>query len=305
MVTDEDALLELLRQLRSHDYQFTCVTPATHARVLAEPFAGEPSLQDIFGWNRGFTADQLAPELLALLDRANCVESAEGRLRSRVRVASLAEHLFLHSSYPTSSADAVFFGPDTYRFVRFIRSRLGTLEAAQSIIDMGAGSGAAGIALAALLPSARVSLVDINPASAQLARVNAAFAGVEADILLSDEIPAGCGALIANPPYMMDDAHRTYRDGGGMLGGEVACRWASQALHALVPGGTMLLYTGAAVVRGRAPLLENIASQCSAAHAELQIEELDPDVFGDELAKDSYQGVERIAAVGISIALPR
>jgi release factor glutamine methyltransferase len=303
MVTDEDALLDLLRELQSRDYQFTCVTPATHERVLANPSGGEPSLQDIFGWNRSFTADQLAPELLSLLDRANCVERSEERLRSQVRVASLAKHLFLHSSFPTSSADAVFFGPDTYRFVRFVRSHLGTLDEAQWLVDMGAGSGAGGIAVAALLPSARVSLVDINPAAAQLARVNAGFAGLDAEFLLSDNIPTGCDAVIANPPYMMDASHRTYRDGGGMLGGEVACQWVSQALRALVPGGTMLLYTGAAFTRGRAPLLETIASLCSAANAELGFEELDPDVFGDELVKDSYRGVERIAAVGISIEL--
>ena len=53
--------------------------------------------------------------------------------------------------------------------------------------------------------------------------------------------------MIANPPYMMDDAGRSYRHGGGLLGGEVSLDWASQALASLTPGGTLLLYTGAAI----------------------------------------------------------
>ena len=69
MVTDEDALLDLLNQLKAHDYEFTCVTPATHARVLARPFDEPPSLRDVFGWNRPFAPADL-PALRAPLERA-------------------------------------------------------------------------------------------------------------------------------------------------------------------------------------------------------------------------------------------
>ena len=223
-------------------------------------------------------AAQLEPELLRLLERSGCVEKNGDQLRSRVRVASLGGRLFLHSSYPTSSDDSVFLGPDTYRFVRFVLAQRQELERAAWLVDMGAGSGAGGILAGAAAAIARVTLVDINPAAARLARINAIAAGAEASVLVSDQIPRGCDLVIANPPYMMDISHRTYRDGGAMFGGELASRWAKEALESLGPAGTMLLYTGAAVRRGRLPLVECLQNLCTKADATLDV-----DVFGEEL----------------------
>lgn len=301
MVRNDDALVELLHQLVDRQYHFTCVTPATHARVLSRPALDEPGLRDIFGWNRHFLAAQLEPELLRLLERSGCVEKTGDQLRSRVRVASLGGRLFLHSSYPTSSDDSVFLGPDTYRFVRFVLAQRQELERAAWLVDMGAGSGAGGILAGAAAAIARVTLVDINPAAARLARINAIAAGAEASVLVSDQIPRGCDLVIANPPYMMDISHRTYRDGGAMFGGELASRWAKEALESLGPAGTMLLYTGAAVRRGRLPLVECLQNLCTKADATLDVEEIDPDVFGEELENPAYGEIERIAALGIRI----
>lgn len=298
---NDDALVELLHQLVDRQYHFTCVTPATHARVLSRPAPDEPGLRDIFGWNRHFLAAQLEPELLRLLERSGCVEKNGDQLRSRVRVASLGGRLFLHSSYPTSSDDSVFLGPDTYRFVRFVLAQRQELERAAWLVDMGAGSGAGGILAGTAAAIARVTLVDINPAAARLARINAIAAGAEASVLVSDQIPRGCDLVIANPPYMMDISHRTYRDGGAMFGGELASRWAKEALESLGPAGTMLLYTGAAVRRGRLPLVECLQNLCTKADATLDVEEIDPDVFGEELENPAYGEIERIAALGIRI----
>lgn len=298
---NDDALVELLHQLVDRQYHFTCVTPATHARVLSRPAPDEPGLRDIFGWNRHFLAAQLEPELLRLLERSGCVEKNGDQLRSRVRVASLGGRLFLHSSYPTSSDDSVFLGPDTYRFVRFVLAQRQELERAAWLVDMGAGSGAGGILAGTAAAIARVTLVDINPAAARLARINAIAAGAEASVLVSDQIPRGCDLVIANPPYMMDISHRTYRDGGAMFGGELASRWAKEALESLGPAGTMLLYTGAAVRRGRLPLVECLQNLYTKADATLDVEEIDPDVFGEELENPAYGEIERIAALGIRI----
>jgi methylase of polypeptide subunit release factors len=305
MVRDEEApLLALLAELRSRDYRFTCVTPTTHEQVVGRPLDREPTLRDIFGWSRPFAEDNLPPELLRLLHLAGCVEETGGRLRSLVRAVSLEERLFLHSSFPTTSPDAVFFGPDTYRFVRFVLANQQDWAGATRIVDMGAGTGAGGIIVAGCAPSAQVTLVDINSAALELARVNAEAAGVHARITLAERMPESSDLVIANPPYLMDDAHRTYRDGGGMLGGNVAHDWASQALRVLAPGGTMLLYTGAAFVEGTAPLLDRVESLCREAGAALDLEEIDPDVFGEELERPDYRNVERIAAVGIRIRKP-
>ena len=304
-MTDEDALVELLRRLKSHRYRFSCITPATHQRVLARGATRELTLADIFGWNRTFHLDQLDGDLQSLMRGAGALDEVEGNggvsYRSGVRVASLANHLFVHSSYPTHSPNAVFFGPDTYRFVNFVTARLEEFAAARTVVDMGAGSGAAGITIAALMPSAGVTLVDVNPEAAAFARINARAASVTAEVIASREIPAGCDLVIANPPYMMDEGQRAYRDGGGLLGGEVALDWASQALRSLRPGGAMLLYAGAAVVGGTSPLLQALTKLCSSANASLSVTEIDPDVFGEELDKPRYADVERIAVFGLEI----
>lgn len=303
-MNERSALLELLRELYARDYRFVCVTPSTHRTVLARPQAGEPTLRDIFGWNRPFQPGQLDSSLFDLLCRTDCVEQAGDGLRSRVRVACIGGKLFLHSSYPTDSADAVFFGPDTYRFARFVLARLPALQGCRRIVEMGAGSGAVGILAATLLPSAAVTLVDVNPAAIALARINAAAAGAAVDFKISDRIPDGCDLVLANPPYMIDHGRRAYRDGGGIFGGELALEWVRQALSALVADGRMLLYTGAAVVRGEMPVVERIRNLCGRAKASFEWAEIDPDLFGEELSEPGYEDVERIAALGIEIAKP-
>ena len=65
----------------------------------------------------------------------------------------------------------------------------------------------------------------------------------------------------------------------------------------------MLLYTGAAVVRGTSPLLDALSKLCSSANASLSVTEIDPDVFGEELDKPRYADVERIAVFGLEIRL--
>lgn len=300
-MNEDEALLELLAQLRSRNYRFIVVTPGTHERVLARPRPAALTLRDIFGWNRSFTASEIDPEIIALLGQAKCLDETAGELRSRVRVASLGDRLFLHSSFPTSASDSVFFGPDTYRFATFVLEQMRKLRSAQWIVDMGAGTGAGGIAAVGQTRNARLTLVDINPEAARLSSINGRFANVAADVWVDDCIPNGCDIVIANPPYMIDAAHRTYRDGGGLFGGEVAVNWARQALSKLTPGGSLLLYTGAAVVEGAAPLLDVLATLAREAGADFSHREVDPDVFGEELDRREYSQVDRIAALGITM----
>jgi release factor glutamine methyltransferase len=301
VVSADAALLELLRLLKAAGYRFTAVTPATHARVLARS-CERPDLRDIFGWNRPFTPPDVDAALLACLEHSGTIERADGALRSKVRVASVDDDLFLHSAYPTAATDAVFFGPDTYRFVRFVREQLPKRAGKpQWIVDMGAGSGAGAISAGRMMPAARVTAVDLNPAALRLAAINARAAGVTIEALRASRVPERADLVIANPPYVIDQAGRAYRDGGALLGGEVALDWARQALHALAPRGAMLLYTGAAVTGGRAPLVDSLQALCASEGADLQIEESDPDVFGEELDQPAYAEVERIAVIWATI----
>jgi len=152
-VSADEALVELLRLLKERDYRFTVVTPATHARLLARA-CERPGLRDIFGWNRPFNEADIEVDLLDCLKQADMVERDADSLRSRVRVASLGSDLFLHSAFPTVQRDAVFFGPDTYRFVRFLRQRIPALQPAPSwVIDMGTGSAAGSRRATAIAPA--------------------------------------------------------------------------------------------------------------------------------------------------------
>ena len=56
------------------------------------------------------------------------------------------------------------------------------------------------------------------------------------------------------------------------------------------------------MLRGNVPVVDYIASLCTGGEVDLDVEELDPDVFGEELERLEYAEVERIAAVGINIA---
>lgn len=306
LVSDDAALLELLHFLRRHDYRHTAVTPRTHAAVQSRPFARSPSLVDIFGWNRPFVRGDLDPLLYSLLERANAIETHEsGRLLSGVRVASLDDNLFIHSHFPTDQVDDVFFGPDTYRFVRFIDQHIADVTDAKLIVDMGAGSGAGAIATACRLKNPKILLIDVNAKALRYAKINAAAAGLTVEAAQSDRVPGNFDLLIGNAPYLMDERGRSYRDGGDLLGGAVSLDWVRQSLAKLRPARVILLYTAAAYVGGRAPLLIAIEEECRAARASLVVDEIDPDVFGEQLFEPGYEEVERLAAVGIKIATKR
>jgi methylase of polypeptide subunit release factors len=302
LVNERDgALADLLRRLKALDYDFVTVTPATHARIVARPDKTRArNLRDIFGWSLPFDRETLPADLFALLERAGAVEQAEGGHRSRLRVSRVGQHLFFHSAYPTDGKDSVFLGPDTYRFVRFLGATLADRGPVSRLVDMGAGSGAGAICAAAMLPGARLTLVDANPEALRLARINADAAGVAVETIHGvsvDAVPGGFDLLIANPPYIVDRDGPVYRDGGGMNGAEVALEWALAGARR----GDVLLYTGAAIVDGEDALRAALEAALPALGRALRYEELDPDLFGEELDSPAYRGVERIAAIGAVI----
>jgi methylase of polypeptide subunit release factors len=292
----ERALLALAGALESRNYQFVTVTPATHARVLARDRRLASSLRDVFGWSRSFARDVLPEAMFAMLADANALVESKGIFQSTVRVSSLGSRLFVHSAHPTIRGDAVFFGPDTYRFCRSIaRASYG----AERVVDIGCGSGAGGIV--ASQTAKRVVLADVSEEALAFARVNAALAGlaqvefVRSDVLAQVEGPIDL--IVANPPYMRDDLGRTYRDGGGAFGESLSLRIVREAASRLERGGRLLLYTGAAVVEGVDVFLRGVAPLLEERGMAFQYEELDPDVFGEELEKTAYATVDRIAAV--------
>ncbi len=301
--SSDAALLELLSALQEEGYSFTSVTPATHARVISRKQEAT-SLRDVFGWSLPFYAAAIPARFVALLERADALEICGERLRSRLRVSSLDHRLFLHSAYPTSSPDSVFFGPDTYRYASLILHELPRLGGVRRIVDIGAGSGAGGLIAAALVPEAWLTLSDVNPAALRLAAINARHAGVACELVEGpglDGVQGEIDLVIANPPYIIDEADRAYRDGGGMHGAQLSLDWALDAGKRLQPGGHMILYTGVAIVEGKDEFRAALERELPALGCSLSYRELDPDLFGEELEKPAYRDVERIAAVGALI----
>lgn len=338
-----DGLLALLQGLKQAQYHFITVTPSTHASINQRPAsAWAHNLRDVLGWSRPFTAATLPEPWFNLLQEAGALQAhvTEGQVvqeqdepekldpqqqtlpqrisnplesqaqtwRSLWRVSSLGDVLLLHSAFPTLAADAIFFGPDTYRFARAITQYLDTHPSkVTKAVDIGTGSGAAAILLALRYPQASVSGVDINPRALSVAAINGRASG--ADNLcwqqsnLLQDVAGNFDLIVANPPYLVDDAARTYRHGGGLLGAELSLKIVEAALPRLETGGVLLLYTGVAIVEGVDVFLQALQAMLApqAAAFSIEYEEIDPDIFAEELLRPAYAEAERIAAVLLSV----
>jgi tRNA1(Val) A37 N6-methylase TrmN6 len=92
------------------------------------------------------------------------------------------------------------------------------------VVDFGAGVGAAGLALARRVPSIELSLVEIDPVLAELARGNAALNGVAANVIVLDVTsapeqfaaaglaPDSVDVVLMNPPFNDPSRHRVSPD---------------------------------------------------------------------------------------------
>jgi tRNA1(Val) A37 N6-methylase TrmN6 len=123
-------------------------------------------------------------------------------------------------------------------------------------LDIGAGTGAVGLAYAMLEPAARPGLVEIDPLLAALARHNIEANGladradvIEGDILgaaLPDGLEPGAAKLVlTNPPYLDPDRSRASSDPlrrlAHVMPARGLARWLGAAALALAPGGMLVL----------------------------------------------------------------
>lgn len=301
------ALGKILHEL---DYRFTTPTPATIARVIERPAKAQAhDLAGILGWSRPFAAETAPAAVLDALRAAGAVEQSGDRLRSLLRVSSIGDQLYFHSAYPTTADDSVFFGPDTYRFARQLQLALPSLSAGlRRCADIGCGSGASAITVALACPDALVYALDINPAALKLTAINAALAGTDKVLAkysnLLHDVDGEFDLIIADPPFMSDHAERAYRHGGGQLGDGLSLAIVDAAIERLAPGGTLLLYTGSAIVDGFDALRDKALARLARAGLVASYEELDPDIFGEELLEPAYAEVDRIAAVWLKATKP-
>ncbi len=306
--SDSDhALLELAHILKNLGYRFTTVTPATHERINARPNnRWAKDLRGVFGWSRPFHPDILPPDVWQALQRAQAAVPFEDGFRSSVRLSSLSEQAFWHSAFPTNEPDSVFFGPDTYRYALALQQLFASgLAPVKRAVDIGTGAGPGAILTALQFPDAQVFGVDINPKALRLTRLNAALVGagnVEAlESNLLNGVEGDFDLIVANPPYLVDASERAYRHGGGPLGAGLSLAILDCALERLARSGTLLLYTGAAMMSGTDPFREAVEKRLAGVEVKWDLCEMDPDIFGEELEGGAYAQCDRIAAVVLTV----
>ena len=162
----------------------------------------------------------------ARLSREELFARPEGVLRSQCARAYAALIGRRAAGYPTAYlvGHREFFGidllvdervliprPETERLVEVARDALRG-RTAPLAVDIGTGSGAIAIALAQVLPTLRVIATDVSAGALEVARRNAARAGVGGRIVWAAGAgtaplqglvpPGGVDAIVSNPPYI-------------------------------------------------------------------------------------------------------
>jgi methylase of polypeptide subunit release factors len=299
----DSALQQLGHALRAAGYTFITITPTTHERVNRRPAnAWAHDLRGALGWSRPFRPDALPTSIVELMDAAGVLERNGDTWRSTVRFSTYDGELFVHSAFPTTASDAVFFGPDTYRMAdaaaAHVQQRVSPVRRA---VDIGCGTGAGAIAVAKRAPDAEVFAVDINDTALRYAGVNVALAGTSGvrpcrSDLLAD-VEGEFDLVISNPPFMIDPIGRAYRDGGGPGGHALSLAIIDAAAERLAPGGSLVLFSGVGIVDGHDSLRAAAAERLAATDLTWTYREVDPDVYGEELDGVAYADAERIAVV--------
>jgi SAM-dependent methyltransferase len=306
----DHALHQLGTALKDCGYTFTTVTPATHQRVNDRPAnARARGLRDVFGWSRPFGPGLLPEPLVALMDTAGVLDRDGETWRSLVRFSSYDNELFVHSAFPTTAADAVFLGPDTYRMADAAAAHVTARQRpVRRAVDVGCGTGAGAVTVAKRAPAAEVVAVDINDAALRFARINAGLAGTRGvrpcRSNLLDGVDGDFDLIISNPPFMIDPAGRAYRDGGGEHGHDLSLAVIDAAAKRLEPGGSLVLFSGTGIVAGQDPFRAAAAERLAGTDLSWSYREVDPDVYGEELDGPAYGHAERIAVVVLTAVRP-
>lgn len=335
---------QFLHWLHSQNYAFQTISPSSHTAYLSRRGQVQAhDLRDIFGWSLPFEADLLPSSIFELLRAHALIEQVAAQndhqshhhstsdaathnaathdaanhdpatniviqvpklWHSHIRVSSLNQCLLIHSAYPTTQDNAVFFGPDTYRFVHALTQYLTAKQPhIQRAIEICSGAAPAAITIARYAPHAEVIAADLNALALQYSVINA-YRNQASNVLsvhsnLYQNITGEFDFITANPPYLVDAKQRLYRHGGDLMGAALSLKIVQESLDHLALHGTLLLYTGVVITQGKDLFYEALQlHMASQQHRfSMQYTEIDPDIFADELDTGAYADAERIAAV--------
>ena len=158
-------------------------------------------------------------------------------------------------------------------------------SAQPAIVDVGTGTGCIALAVAAVLPQARITALDVNASALALARENGKWLGLSDRILfqrgdlLAAFDDASADVIVANLPYIATDDWASLSVGvrdfeprraldGGVSGLEYVHRLAGQAFSVLRPGGRIYLEIGADQGPSARTLLESAGFSSVSIHAD-------------------------------------
>ena len=129
--------------------------------------------------------------------------------------------------------------------------------AGDRVVEFGAGVGAAGLALARRAGAIALTLVEIDPSLASLARDNAAANGIAADVVVLDVTASGqsfashglqpdsADAVLMNPPFNDAARHRGSPDqaraSAHVADSETLDRWIHAGRRLLKSGGVLTM----------------------------------------------------------------
>jgi release factor glutamine methyltransferase len=224
--------------------------PGDEARLEAELLLAH-ALDRPRSWFYAHAGDLLEPRdasaYAALLERRQAGEP----------VAQITGRRGFWSLELAVTADTLIPRPETERLVELALDRL-PLGEPRRVLDLGTGSGAIALAVASERPLAEVTAVDASEAALEVARDNAADAGLALRLLHSNwfsALPGETFHLVAsNPPYIADDdPHLGQGDlrfepraalASGPDGLDAIRIIARDAAAHLVPGGWLLVEHG-------------------------------------------------------------
>ena len=253
-----------------------------HAReVLAESGCPDPAVDS--RWIAEDTLDLTRAELHFQSERAISADSLD-QLNERLRLRAMGEPVqyILRSAY--------FMGMKLYVDNRVLIPRQDTETLVESVIvalhefkepdvlDLCAGSGAIGLSVKTLLPSANVTLADISKDALEVVRRNAHDLNVDVDIRHGDLFKAvgreTFDLIASNPPYIPSgDLSALQREvqrepmlalDGGQDGLDIYRRIAQEAGAHLNPGGFLYLEVG---IGEAEPVLSLVTEKIDCAQA--------------------------------------
>lgn len=249
--------------------------PPTTLRSAIDSAAAKLRAQPVLAADAARDAETLllhllrAPRTLLFTDSARRLTDAE-----QADYAALIERRLAHEPIQYIVGQQEFYGlnlrvtpavliprPETELLVEAVLQRLSHILPLR-IADVGTGSGAIAIAVAANLPQAEVTALDLSPAALEVARANVAAHALEARVRLaeSDLLAAvahddAFDAILSNPPYVplsdRETLHpqvREYEPALALFAAEdglaIYRRLIPQAFAALRPGGLLALEIG-------------------------------------------------------------